>query len=284
MSTSVVYPAKSAPALGFLKSSQNDIEVFVEDTAAPNTWVKLLRRYLPACTRLNSVSTLGGRDNVIAACRADQVEDGRRKLYIIDGDLDLLSGRAKPRLKHLYRLRAYCVENYLLSEEGLITVATTFDEHIDEKTAKASINLASWLNRNQPCLADLFLCYGACQEFRLSIKTVSYSAYLLKDDTKATPYFCPEKTRLRVIYTIRQLRVVATFTELRSWFHNANQRYQSLGTVRAVSAKDYLLPFIYDFMKHRFKVNLPKQAFRSMLAANADISFDPYLKRRLNQL
>ena len=90
MSTSVVYPAKSAPAIGYLKRSSNDVEIFVEDTANPNMWVKLLKKYLPSSIRLNSVTPLGGRKNVLDACKEDQAIDDRKKLYIIDGDLDLI--------------------------------------------------------------------------------------------------------------------------------------------------------------------------------------------------
>ena len=47
MSTSVVYPARAAQALGLLKRRHNDVEIFVEDSGAPNMWVKLLQSYLP---------------------------------------------------------------------------------------------------------------------------------------------------------------------------------------------------------------------------------------------
>ena len=284
MSTSVVYPARSAPALGYLKSSQNDIEVFVEDSAAPNMWVKLLKRYLPEGTRLNSVSTLGGRQNVLAACRADQVDDGRRKLYIIDGDLDLISGNSKPRLKHLYRLRAYCVENYLLNQSAIVSIATTFDEGADEQTATALLDLSSWLSKNERCLADLFICYGACLKFNLSVKTVSFSPFLLKDDNQETLHYCPQKTRTRVLGLFRKLLSIVNAVELRTWLNIAKQNFNSLGVIRAASAKDYILPFIFEIMKRGFQINISKKVFKSLLAEHADNGFDPYLRRRLYRL
>lgn len=101
MNTSATYPPRAAKALGHLKANNNDIEIFVEDKSSPNLWLKLIRKYLPRDIRLSSVTVLGCRDNVIRACRADQIWDNRKKLYIIDGDLDLLQGRRKPRLRHL---------------------------------------------------------------------------------------------------------------------------------------------------------------------------------------
>ena len=160
MSTSVVYPAKSAPAIGFLKSSLNDIEIFVEDSASPNMWCRLLKKYLPDHIRLDSVTPLGGRKNVLDACKADQGIDGRKKLYIIDGDLDLIQGRRKPNLKHLYRLRAYCVENYLLSENAILDLTTIFDGKIEIEDARAKLDYTSWCKDNAELMERLFACYA----------------------------------------------------------------------------------------------------------------------------
>ena len=125
MTTSVRYPPSAARALGLLTSHNNDIEIYVEDTSTPNLWVKLLRKYLPPNIRLNDVNVLGSRVTVIQACKLDQQLDGRKKLYIIDGDLELLIGKHRPRLRHLYRLRGYCVENYLMHEDALVSAVTT---------------------------------------------------------------------------------------------------------------------------------------------------------------
>lgn len=191
MSTSVVFPSKASKALGYLKSSSNDIEVFVEDTSAPNLWVKLLRKLLPAGIRLNSVNTFGSRENVLAACRDDQADDGRRKLYIIDADLDLLHGKAKPRLKHLYRLRAYCVENYLLQPSALIEIATTFDADISEQRAKDMLDYEGWWTVNGPKLQALFVSYAATHKFANHVQTVGYSVHRLLEPQSYRCNLCP---------------------------------------------------------------------------------------------
>ena len=166
MNTSVMYPPRAARALGLLTSHNNDVEIYVEDTAVPNLWLKLLRKYLPRNTRLNNVNVLGSRINVIKACKVDQDFDGRRKLYIIDGDLDLLTGRIKPKLRHLYRLRAYCVENYILNESALISAVMVVNTRIDEDTARQQVDLLGWLERNRKCLESLFVCYAVTYEMK----------------------------------------------------------------------------------------------------------------------
>ena len=179
MKTSVALPPTAARALGFLKRAENDLEIFVEDTASPNMWVKLLKLYLPAEVRLNSVSVLGPRDKVISACRADQAVDGRRKIYIVDGDLDLLRGVPKPRLRHLYRLRGYCVENYLLEEAAFVAAATTFDLKIERAAAARMIDLDGWLRRNEAALVALFVCYAVSHELVPKHETVRFRVHRL---------------------------------------------------------------------------------------------------------
>lgn len=89
----IKYPARAAIALGFLKRSYNDIEVFVEDTACPNMWVRLLEKVIPKGARLSSVNLLGGRDRVIEACALDQNEDGRKSFISLMETLISLRGR-----------------------------------------------------------------------------------------------------------------------------------------------------------------------------------------------
>jgi hypothetical protein len=116
------YSPRAAKALAFLKRHYNDVDIFVEDTGNHNMWLLFLRKMLPSSVHLESVNALGGRDRVIEACRLDQSDTGRRKLYIIDGDFDLLLGRKKPRLRFLHRLKAYCIENLLITEKAIVQI------------------------------------------------------------------------------------------------------------------------------------------------------------------
>ncbi|RYZ85595.1 MAG: DUF4435 domain-containing protein, partial [Proteobacteria bacterium] len=118
----VRYSPRAAKALSYLKRPYNDIDIFVEDTCNHNMWLEMLRNILPPTVKITSVNQMGGRSAVVESCKLDQENDGRRKLYIIDGDFDLLLGRPKPRLKHLYRLRAYCFENLVISQESAVYV------------------------------------------------------------------------------------------------------------------------------------------------------------------
>jgi hypothetical protein len=110
----VRYPIRAVVALGYLKRPYNQVEIYVEDTTCHNMHLLVFRRLLGDQVKLRSINQVGDRSRVIAACRADQVNDGRKRLYVIDGDFDILLEKRKPRLKYLYRLRAYDIENILM--------------------------------------------------------------------------------------------------------------------------------------------------------------------------
>jgi hypothetical protein len=120
----VAYSPEAEAARAHLLKNYNDLDIFVEDLTCQNMYVRLINRMFAGRARISQVYPLGGRVNVIQRCKADQSAPGRPRLYIIDGDIDLLLGRPAPRLRGLYRLKVYCSENLLLSEHALVTLVT----------------------------------------------------------------------------------------------------------------------------------------------------------------
>lgn len=281
MITSVIYPPKAAPALGHLKSSSNDIEIFVEDSSSANLWVRFLRHFLPNSVKLNSVNLMGGRANVINACRSDQQDDGRRRLYIIDGDFDIIRLKHKPRLKHLYRLRAYCLENYLMQEDALIDVAVTFSSKTDENSARSALDLNGWAGRNDMPLRTLFVTYALAEELPSPPKTVGYSVHRLRDQSKAPFEICPGCSAKRIFQLLRLVRRSCEREDVRCRFDAYSHAIARKTVFDFVSGKDYLVPIFHALMKNKFGMNISKDSMVMMLASKLDARVDPYLKRRL---
>ena len=284
MNTSVVFPARAAKALGYLKARRNDVEIFVEDSAGQNLWVKLLRHYLPNHAKLESVNVLGSKKRVLSACSLDQEQDNRRKLYVIDGDLDLLRGVSKPRLKHLYRLRSYCVENYLLDEDTLVSAITTLNIRVDYNMARNQLDLDRWFQRNRGALYRLFVCYAVSHELKQEQKTVGFRVYKLLKWNNTDFDFCERSVAIRVIGLYRGVRLNFSQEEVREVYKKIRKNAERIGEWRFVSAKDYLIPQLYQMIKKKFGTNLSIDSFLAMLAESASHNQDPYLRRRLRSL
>src|SRR5271165_5002567 len=105
------------------------------------------------------VNQLGGREKVIDACRLDQQDTGRRKLYLIDGDFNAVLGRRRPRLKYLYQLKAYCVENILLSEDAVRYVGVACKPDWTERQVDKAFDYSTWIQKTASALKSVFISY-----------------------------------------------------------------------------------------------------------------------------
>ena len=280
MVTTARYSARAARALGYLNANRNEVEIYVEDTSAPNLWLKLLKNYFPNHVQLESVNLLGSRTMVVEACRADQERDGRKKLYIIDGDLDLLIGKEKPRLRYLYRLRGYCVENYLLSNEAMAAAVTSVDALAPMRSARQMIDLEGWIARNGNLLVGLFICYAVVYELRAEMGTVSYSVHRLIDQGSRQYDLCARKVGARVFELYKAVREKKGKAETRAAVDKARTNAAKLGAKRLVSAKDYIIPVLFELVRANFKVGVSRRSFQVLVAANVKDMSDGYLKKR----
>lgn len=111
----------------------NDLDVFIEDTAVESKkiYMQLLKRVFGADVSLAQIFPIGEKSKVIAQCAKDQGARKRKAVYIVDGDHDEISGIALPPLIRLYRLKRYCIENYFIDENAVVSV---LDEEITARS------------------------------------------------------------------------------------------------------------------------------------------------------
>lgn len=276
------YSARAAKALGFLKKRYNDIEVFVEDTASPNMWVRLLERVLPDGVRLTSVNLLGGRDRVLEACRLDQADDGRRRLYIIDGDFDFLIGRRKERLKFLHRMPCYCVENLLSHRDAVVEAAFT----CCTKTPHGEIErkLDGLFEGLEGLIRRLFVVYATCEKLKTGIKTVANGVYPFLTKVQGVTILDEAKLWRKITELTKQaiqLKGALIFSRERK---KIAVREATLPLEKVVSGKDFIFPFIWTKLKEIKDFLIHLEHFKVHLARSYHPSRDPLLRRCIVQL
>jgi len=242
--------AKKAKAAFF--RSFNDVDIYVEDNKAETKKLitQLLRRVAGDDVRVDTVFPLGPRTTVVAKCRADQETGGRPRVYIIDGDMDLCLQRTAPRLRRLYRLPRYCIENYLVDEDA-IAQALAYDSVVhDVESARAELNFDGWIEENGQPLRRLFLAYAVCLQLGSGERTISYPVNsLVSDPGSVDP--------LRVESRITELRTSCdnefgggTFERVFAQIASHHQHKDNASfLLQFVSAKDYLLKLMRERMK-----------------------------------
>lgn len=142
----------------------NDLDVFIEDTAVESKkmYAEIIRRALGGDVSISQVFPIGSKNKVIDQCSKNQGVRTRKAVFLIDGDFDVLSGSSIPSLKRLYRLKRYCIENYLIDESSLLSI---LDEELHSKDVaiiKAELNFDGWRKIIADDLAPLVLssCVG----------------------------------------------------------------------------------------------------------------------------
>lgn len=153
----------------------NDIDIYVEDTDATTVriFTTLFQRALEHL-RIDTVFGLGGRHEVIKRFNHD-TSNGRKRLYVIDGDFSCLIGEL---CQHdippgIFRLSRYCIENYLLDKKAFSEVAHDEDGHRSPDELLRQANFDQWLLDSSSQLLRLSLAYACSEHFELGVKTCS---------------------------------------------------------------------------------------------------------------
>lgn len=272
-----MYPARAAQGLGELKAHSNELEIFVEDKSQRRFWLLLLQRYAPNINlKIGSINPLGGRDMVLEACRCDQTNNSRKRLYIIDSDFDIVLQKRKERLKHLYKLKRYCVENYLVSQSSIDGVALT----LGKKDTDTDINIERWVKDNEDILKELFVCYAVAYDLSFSGEpTVSYGCHRLLDNNN----YCREKVEERIFSLYESMRNKFGSDSVEKTKEAVRKQSVTLKAIEMCSAKDYIIPVLFNMLKRSIGINSEKKVFIRILASFADEKIDPKLTQILNK-
>jgi hypothetical protein len=125
---------RARAAYSRLYQKYNDIDIFVEDSTYTGVYEKIINRILSGKAKVARVTPLGPRNVVEEAARSDSGPHNRPRLYIVDGDLDILSRGKNDKVKNLYRLKVYSLENLLIDNEAIKKYCKFSCPGIDELT------------------------------------------------------------------------------------------------------------------------------------------------------
>lgn len=272
------------PTISLFFKSKNDVDVFIEDSNDEEFYKALLFR-LTEGKRINKIFSCKCKTELIKACEADQSDRKRKRIYLTDGDLDLILDTNRIDLKHLHVLGKYCIENYLVEEEGILEMLHS-NIVLDKSNIKKQLTLNNYLKSISNQLIELFLHYSITHLHKMGTKTVS----------NAIGTFCKQNKSLTVLditkveQKIQELRTEIIlkigeddyndliYTLRQKWPSN----YETLTTI--VSAKDYILPlltFRFKKLKGKESFNLKWESLRLGLAKTSKLDSLGELKNKI---
>lgn len=287
------YSQKAYRAIAFLFRPYNDIEIYVEDDLNRNMYEILIERMLTGKAKVKRIFPLSGRNEVIKACEKDQ-SDSRRRLYIIDGDMDLLIGKEKPELKYLYRLGVYTSENLLLSENAAVEVSYDNLPNENKSDIKSLIEINNLIEEAVEKLKPLFIIYAVKHllEFRdgkhIHIETAKYKVERLGEDqvdgiclskSKITKRINDIRSQLTKDYGYSKKNIDLAVAEIEENFPNENSEL-----TKYISAKTYLLPIIFHRLQRKAKCSSTKEQLKTRMARFCELDIDPNFSKAVSAI
>lgn len=262
----------------------NEIDIYIEDTALgyQKLFSKLMSRLFEGSYKVENVFPLGGRGQVIDACKRDQSSRGRTRLYIIDGDLFLLSGEVEDiSLKGLYVLPRYCIENHLLCDKSLEYI---MDEEEPEKSLESlrrDFNYSGWVESIKTDLIDLFVEYGVAKSIAPHIQTVAFGHKKLISDNSG------ELDKIKVKNRIENLKATVIQHAGNTCYDKEKDKilklvsYSETSLLSYVSGKDILMPLIMLRLRKNIKTNSTNIAIKSRISNICQLDSFEGLKRNI---
>ncbi|MEN6321633.1 MAG: DUF4435 domain-containing protein [Syntrophaceae bacterium] len=256
----ISYSKKAFRAIVHLFRPYNDIDIYIEDTSIRNMYEVLINRILNGKARVNRIFPLGGREAVIDACEKDQTDSKRRRLYIIDGDLDLLVGYEEPNLRYCYRLGVCNSENLIICKESVEEIAYEFLPDKNRTQISKIIRFSNFFNKTIKELTGLIIIYGAYYSLMSAnseskIKTTGYNVTQLCESKSRSMLLSKKKIKERIAFIETELNKNFKKTVVKTKIREIKERIpnEEEKIAKLIPGKTYLLPLIYHHLHNKIK-------------------------------
>lgn len=288
MNSTARYSAKASGALAYLKRSQNDIDVFVEDTSCANMWNTIIRKHLPSTVKFNTVNMLGGKEQVLKAYEGQSSAPGKPCIFIVDSDFEVLI-RARRRVSRnsfgsiLYCTLGYCIENHVLQEECVIDIAGMSDVMKSDNVIKSELAYRVFLESNDTSLRRLFCAFYVVRMLSKDMKTVGINCsefYVQRDNLVEFDRRRVDRKIAEYYLKLTNLRVPG----VRQLFREAIKASERIPIEFLVSGKDYLVPPVYLNVRRKFQYKGTVDQFIVSLARSEKYKLDRTLTREIRKL
>lgn len=237
------WPFRARKARAHFLKKWNDIDIFIEDGSAysQKIYKELINRIGHGCFQVHQVFPLGNKTEVIRACSKDQTNE-RPRLYVIDGDLDLLQGSSSPDLRHLFRHPVYCLENYLFDEQAVMEILYEEIPEADWPEISHKLDFENFENELE-FLIYLFAMFALMGFYAPSSKTVSLGITAFVSEVDARQKLNHDK--INTFIQNEYLKICEAHGESNIWgdlLAIMDRLLQVPRPLDLVSGKDFLMP------------------------------------------
>ena len=251
------------------KEYRNSIDIYTEDKIEDKQfYIKLFNKLLDNTGLIiNDIHQLGNKRAVIDACEKDK-DDRRRRLYMVDGDI-CLQYENKPILPNLFVLDAYCIENYMLSNDALCYVANDINGgRMAIQDIERELNYEEELKDITYPLINLFFAFSVQHQLGGMFNLKHIKSFI------TTSKSLDEKIR-EEIDMIRETFVKnGKQSEFDKLFEERKMKfpYSEDTLLTIVSGKDYLIPYFSERIKKIVgSFQVPREWWKYKMVEKVDV-------------
>lgn len=271
------YSPSVMQVVSFFYRHKTEVELFVEDKTSDKEFYRTLVSRLT--DRKFEVFNLGPRATVVEEClKYDPDKNPKKRLYCIDGDLNLISDENPKRIRNLYVHDRYCIENFLIDFDSVVDYCHTHCGGKEPKRIQQELGLSNFFKINSEKLIELFLHYSLSHKNKTGEACTSVSVFslvkeervsggkkcLVLDHDKVDSKIETHKNALES--KIGNAKYLKQLSELKKKWKNSPDT-----AIQIVSGKDYLLPLICELFKKTGLSSYNKSALRLHLAKSCDV-------------
>nr|WP_246866306.1 DUF4435 domain-containing protein [Novosphingobium sp. SG720] len=260
-----------------LYQQYNDIDVFVEDSTYTGVYEKIINRILGGRAKVSRVTPLGPRAVVEATAKADTGPHHRPRLYIVDGDLDLLSRARSEKIKNLYRLNVYSLENLLIDIDAIKNYTRFSCPSLDEKTCNSRCDIDNLFRDMQnhllPYIVALAIARRLSLDGRVSAINPPSVGHIVRGK-KIGPSASLIRLRLREIVHAAILKSGREKYLIAKRIVIKNLRRKGQNVITFAPGKLFALAYVNERVGLAGGVTLPQKAMVSYLAEQASLQND----------
>lgn len=251
----------------------NDIDIYVEDTA--KGYEKLLTtifsRALKHKYNVETVFPLGSRINVHNKYLQNISSITRPTLYVVDGDLYLMTGDTIDKNRGIYVFPFYCFENIICQEQSILEILNEEDCVKNIHQIMNDYNYPAWYERNGQLLHKLFIEYAIIKRLKPTIPTVSFDIKKLTADGFGNLSIEKVKKRTDELKNILINEFgQEAYDSIRVETINCieENEYEQLDVV---SGKDYIFPLLKTRARSTVKTNITDITFKLRLTSKINL-------------
>lgn len=259
----------------------------MEDSSILGVHEHVINTALSGKGRVSRVIPLGSRKEVLDAAKSDTALVGRPRLYVIDGDLEIMWSGSRSSLPHLYVLKVYEFENLLLELPALEDVICVSCPRQSRAAATRNVDVAGLIEEVDSKLGLYFVLLATAQRLKLHGAVFALNPPSVSRRSRGK-FIGPDlaKVRQRSMLIAREIvnRVgLRKFKKEVSFVKRLVQK-RSLTGLSYVPGKKFFLWYLGNRIQNTGGQNLPLSSTCATLAMAAKLNREKTYIRRLRSL